>query len=66
MISCRDPSQMTAEECRLELAELLASAYLRILASRKESRNPLDHSPESEPSCALVNGVEITPGKESA
>ena len=64
MISCRDPSQMTAEECRLELAELLAGAYLRVLMARKESQKPLDPSPESEPSCASVNGAEIAPGKE--
>jgi hypothetical protein len=54
---------MTAEDRLAELSEALAIGYLRLLAKRK---NPLDQRPESEAPCALVNGVEITPGKENA
>jgi hypothetical protein len=57
---------MTPGERQAQLTELLASAYLRLLASREESRNPLALSGESKPSCAPVNGGESSPGKEPA
>lgn len=63
IFSTRAPSTMTPEERLIELSEAFATGYLRLLVRRQ---NQLDHSPESEPSCASVNGVEITPGKENA
>ena len=64
ILSARDPASMTTEERLLELSELLGTAYLRLLLARKESQKGLDQPLESEPSCALVNGAEIAPGKE--
>ena len=44
MNSTRDPTTMTASNRLSELAEAFANAYLRLLASRKESQNPLAES----------------------
>lgn len=68
ILSARDPAALTPEERRLEVAGLLAVAYLRILLARKESRNGLDQRPALEAPCArTVDGPErAAPGKESA
>ncbi len=55
MTSHVDPQQMSGAERKLELAEILAAAYLRSLPRR----NRLDSSPRSEPSCPAVDAPEI-------
>ena len=47
----RTPDTMTAAERRTEIAEILATGYLRLQLSRTSAQNSLDDSRQSEASC---------------
>ncbi len=47
----RAPSSMTAAERRAEVAEILATGYLRMLVSRSLAQNGLADRGRSEASC---------------
>ena len=65
-MTLRDPVAMTPDERLAEIAVMLAGAYVRLLASRKESHNFLAEAPQSEAPCAAVNAQENAVNKESA
>ncbi len=51
MITTREPSAMTSAERCAEIAEILATGYLRLLVSRASSQNGLDDQRQPEASC---------------
>jgi hypothetical protein len=64
-LSTCDPATMTDKARLAEVAEVLALAFIRLLKSRKESRNCLDESGEHEAPCVHeVNGNSAGTGEE--
>lgn len=63
MISCRDPSTMTEHERLMEIAEILARGYSRLLLDR---HNQLASLPSAEPSCEPVSGKRMESARRSA
>lgn len=51
MITTREPDAMTEAERCAEIAEILATGYLRLLVSRGSSQKGLADSGHSEASC---------------
>ena len=66
MLPPRDPASMSPADRRAELGDLLAGAYLRLLATGEERRDSLAEAGEPEAACAPVDGAESAPGKEHA
>ncbi|MBI4584572.1 MAG: hypothetical protein HY717_11205 [Planctomycetes bacterium] len=67
MIRARDPTAMTPEERRAEVAGLLATGYLRSLAAGRISREkPSAVAERMAPCVQVVNSQENTQRKETA
>jgi hypothetical protein len=61
VIPGRPPAAMTPEERLAELAAVLATGYLRLLASRRKA---LAEDPRAEALCTSVRGGAAASGKE--
>ena len=62
-VSARDPAGMTAEDRLAELAEVIANAYLRLLARRQKE---LEADPKAEALLGVVDGKDTVARKEQA